>query len=87
MSSQPNQTKPQRRDDILTAAAILRMPAGPDKAEVMAFSIFLRHHKPITACDCGVGLIRDGARYFAQVNPDCDCPCHVDGWATGERRG
>jgi len=70
---------------VLDAAAIAAMPAGPDKAEVMAFRTFLTHHAPSKPCDCGVPLKRDGVGVVAQPNPDCNCPCHVDGWVTGAR--
>lgn len=68
---------------IADAAYIARMPAGPDKAEVMAFRTFLQHHPYAKPCDCGVPMRREGEKIVAQPNEACICPCHVDGWMAG----
>lgn len=76
--------------DILTAERIAAMPAGPDKAEVMAFRTFLTHHARPTKqrgsaiCSCGVAArLDDQGAVRAVANPECDCPCHQPGYAAG----
>ena len=78
-----------RQNDIMTPAVIVAMPAGPDKAEVMAFRTFLMHHKApahrgepgSSICTCGVGARLEGDVVYAVPNPECDCPCHLPGYA------
>ena len=80
-----------RTADVMTPAAIAAMPTGPDKAEVMAFWRFLLHHpsRPLergsSICTCGIAarLEADGT-VSAVPNPNCDCPCHEDGYAVGK---
>jgi hypothetical protein len=80
-------TRSQRFGDIMTPAVIAAMPAGPDKAEVMAFHRFLLHHAPAHPCSCGVAARRDeDGDIVAVANPDCDCPCHEPGYATSAKR-
>lgn len=77
-----------RRDDIVTPASLDAMPDGPDKAVLLDFRQFLRHHGaagggPGSAiCSCGVAARREGTKVVAVPNPACECPCHQPGYAT-----
>ena len=79
---------PDREDCIMTAERIAAMPAGPEKAEIMTFRSFLRHHAApahtgepgSSICTCGVAARLEGEIVYAVPNPGCDCPCHQPGY-------